>query len=115
MSTISGIALSGLRALDKKMEVTANNIANANTNGFKKDVVEFQETYPAGVKATVSKSTEPGAMVEDPCTGEYVESSNVSMEQEMVNLVTTPLQYKIDTEVIKTEKEMVESLIDIMA
>ncbi|MBN1380959.1 MAG: flagellar biosynthesis protein FlgC [Deltaproteobacteria bacterium] len=115
MSVISGIALSALRSLDKKMETTANNIANANTDGFKRDRVEFQETYPQGVKVTLSKPDEPGAVVVDDISGEFKETSNVSLEEEMVDLITTPLQYKLDLEVLKTEDEMLQSLIDIKA
>jgi flagellar basal-body rod protein FlgC len=115
MSVIAGIALSGLRALDKKMEVTANNVANAQTDGFKKDRVEFQETYPAGVKVTLSKPDEQGAVVTDECCGELKETANVSLEEAMVDLITTPFQYKLNLQVLKTEDEMVKALIDIKA
>jgi flagellar basal body rod protein FlgG len=115
MSVISGIALSSLRALDKKMEVTTNNVANANTDGFKKTRVEFQETYPQGVTVTLSKLDEPGATVTDEISGELKETSNVSLEEEMVDLITTPFQYKVNLEVIKTEEEMQGMLLDIKA
>lgn len=115
MSIISGATLSTLRALDKKMEVTANNVVNANTDGFKKSRAEFQETYPQGVKVTLSKIDEPGTTWPDEIDGKLKESSNVSVEEEMASLITTPFQYKVNLEVIKTEDEMQGVLLDIKA
>ena len=39
------IALSGLNASSSDLNVTANNIANANTTGFKGSRAEFGERY----------------------------------------------------------------------
>jgi flagellar basal-body rod protein FlgB len=39
-------ALSALGAYLRKQDVTANNIANANTHDFKKSRADFQETSP---------------------------------------------------------------------
>ena len=47
MSSFS-IALSGLTASNSDLDVTANNIANANTVGFKSSVAEFADVYAAG-------------------------------------------------------------------
>jgi flagellar basal-body rod protein FlgB len=115
MSVVSSIALSGLRALDRRMEVTANNIANANTDGFKKSSTEFAEAYPSGVMVTISKSDAPGPLLpaEEGST-ELSEGSNVDLEEEMINLVTTPLQYGLNVEVLKTEDELLGTLLDII-
>ncbi|MFK8017260.1 MAG: flagellar hook protein FlgE [Gammaproteobacteria bacterium] len=48
------IALSGLNAASADLGITANNIANANTYGFKESRGEFSEVYAAG---TASLST----------------------------------------------------------
>jgi flagellar hook protein FlgE len=47
MSSFS-IALSGLTAANSDLDVTANNIANADTVGFKSSVAEFADVYAAG-------------------------------------------------------------------
>jgi flagellar hook protein FlgE len=39
------IALSGLNAATTDLEVTGNNIANANTNGFKESRIEYSDVY----------------------------------------------------------------------
>ena len=48
-----GPTLSALSGFRKKMDVTANNIANVNTDEFKKSRVNFQEAHQGGVKAIV--------------------------------------------------------------
>jgi flagellar hook protein FlgE len=47
MATFS-IALSGLTAANSALDVTSNNIANANTTGFKNSQVEFGTVYSSG-------------------------------------------------------------------
>lgn len=45
------IALSGLNASQKQLDVTANNIANVNTTGFKESRAEFADVYSSSVFA----------------------------------------------------------------
>ncbi len=47
MSSFS-IALSGLTAANSNLDVTANNIANADTIGFKGSRAEFADVYASG-------------------------------------------------------------------
>lgn len=54
-------ALSGLNAAANNLSVTGNNIANANTTGFKKSRSEFVDVYASSIGG-VSK-TQPGAGV----------------------------------------------------
>ena len=55
------IALSGLNAASAHLEVTANNIANVNTTGFKSSRASFADVY-ATANNDVTKTT-PGAGV----------------------------------------------------
>jgi flagellar hook protein FlgE len=43
------VALSGLNAAAKDLQVTGNNVANANTTGFKESRAEFSDVYSASV------------------------------------------------------------------
>lgn len=45
---VYGIAISGIQAASKNLEVTGNNIANASTIGFKRSRAEFADIYSAG-------------------------------------------------------------------
>ena len=48
MSNNFSIALSGLSAANTALDVTSNNIANANTVGFKNSQAEFADVYASG-------------------------------------------------------------------
>lgn len=54
------IALSGLNAASSDLEVTANNIANANTNGFKKSRAQFSEVFSVGTQSVGSSASGSG-------------------------------------------------------
>ncbi len=113
MSNAMNIALTGLRTFEKKLDVTANNTVNVNTDGFKKSRAEMQEACPAGVKVTISKSDEPGMLLPvDFGSMEMRESSNVNLEEEMVDLLTIPWMYESNLEVIETEANLIGELID---
>ena len=108
-------ALSGLSALGKKLEVTANNIANVNTNGFKKSRAILEDTSPSGVKVSIDKVETPGSPLFEEGTEKPEESSNVSVDEEMINLITTRHAYTANLKSIKTMDEILGSIIDILA
>ena len=114
MSSAFGIALSAIRALFTRLDVTANNTANANTDGFKKSRVDLQEAAPGGVKVTISTVDTPGSPL-PPADGEtvYQETSNVSLEEEMVNLIITQYTFSANLKTLKAEEELQKSLLDI--
>lgn len=55
------IALSGLNAASADLDVTANNIANANTTGFKESRAEFVDVYAVANQGISATSTGSGA------------------------------------------------------
>jgi len=77
MSSFS-IALSGLTAASTDLDVTANNIANADTIGFKSSRAEFADLYTQGA-ADLNNST----------TGEGVELATNSQQFTQGNVTTT--------------------------
>ena len=54
------IALSGLNAASSDLEVTANNISNANKNGFKKSRAQFSEVFAVGTQSVGSSASGSG-------------------------------------------------------
>ena len=116
MSEAINTALSALGATLRKQDVTANNIANVNTHDFKKSRASFEETAPAGVKVTISRVETPGTpLPPDEVIGEGHEMSNVSMEEELVDLITTQHAFAANIKTIQTEDEMQGTLLDIIA
>ena len=108
-------ALSALDAYGQKVDVTANNIANANTDGFKKSRVVLQEADSSGVVVSIDKVNTPGALIpSEDGTGEVRESSNVDLAEEIVNLQTAKHGYEANLKTLETEGEMLGSLFDIL-
>lgn len=54
------IALSGLNAASSDLEITANNVANVNTNGFKMSRAQFAEVFSVGTQSVGSSAAGSG-------------------------------------------------------
>lgn len=77
------IALSGLNAASKDLEVTANNIANTGTTGFKGSRAEFAELFNAAGPNLTSSQTGSGVRltnVAQQFTAGSVENTNNSLD-----------------------------------
>lgn len=99
MSSVLDIALTGLQAASTRIGVSANNVANSTTPGFKADEV-------------VQSSQENGGVIVDVrSTG----VEGVSLDQEVANQLVASYDYKANLQVIKTQKELDQSLLDITA
>ena len=115
MTQAINAALSALGALGVKLSVTANNIANVNTDGFKKSRVIFEATDPYGVTASVSEVDTPGGPAPSADgTSQMKESSNVDLAEEIVNLKLTEHAFEANIKPIKAEEEMTGKLLDIL-
>lgn len=116
---ISGIqsALSGLQAYSLATEASANNIANMNTNGFKKDRVTLSAQAPQGVAASVDKVNTPGGYaIESTSEGDQmVEQSNVDIGEEMPALMINKAAFSANIKSLQTADQMMQSLLDIKA
>ncbi len=107
-------AVSGINAAFKKQSASAHNVANSNTDGYKSLVASAQENENGGVKVTISKNTEPGA-VYDNGYGKVAEYSNVNYARETVEQVSNKHLFAANVASLRTYEEMTESLIDILA
>jgi flagellar basal-body rod protein FlgC len=113
MILASQAALSGLQAFTAKIQSNANNIANANTNGFKKTMVTNSSISPQGVKAQVNRLTAPGPTVyQETDTGmEPVELSNVDLAKEFVDLNLNSTMYKANLKTLESVNDMTGMLL----
>ena len=59
------IALSGLNAAQKDLDVTSNNIANVNTTGFKESRAEFVDVYASSLLASGKTKVGDGVLTAD--------------------------------------------------
>jgi flagellar basal-body rod protein FlgC len=116
MSNAIGAALSALGAFGKKINVTAHNIANMNTEGFKKSRAILQDADPSGVTVSISQVDTPGFPI--PATDgttEMKESSNVDLGEEIINLQITKHAFIANFKTIEAEEAMVGAIFDIFA
>lgn len=71
--------LSGLKAASAKLDVTGNNIANANTVGFKQSQAQFSDVFAnslAGGKNQIGIGTQVAAVAQEFTQGNVTSSSN---------------------------------------
>lgn len=110
-------ALSGLNALMTRVEKNTNNVANMQTQEFKKDRVLLSERYPQGVEATVEKISSPGPYVAEMTEGGYalVEQSNVDLVEEIPELLLNKNGFSANLKILQTADQMTQSLLDIKA
>ena len=108
-------ALTGLQAFSTKLQSNSTNIANANTNGFKKTVVTNANVDPQGVKAQINKVSTPGSSVfqETDAGMELVELSNVDIGTELVNMNLNSTMYKANLKTIATVNDMTGELLNL--
>jgi flagellar basal-body rod protein FlgC len=119
--------LSALMAFGTGMAVTANNVANVNTEGFKSSAVTLETgANDQGVRvAAIEKNESAGPLIPEPQqvlneqTGYaetqqvYVEGSNTDLAREMVNLNVYQNSYSANIAAIKAQNEMQGVVLDL--
>lgn len=113
MSNVANIALTALRAFEGKASVISNNIANVDTDGFKRSLAVIEETVPSGVRTSSERVNTPGDIVT--IEGAKRETSNVNIEEELVALMINKNNYDANLKTVKTSDEMQKALLDIVA
>jgi len=106
-------ALTGLRAFATRLQSNANNIANTDTNGFKKTRVTNNNVAPQGVRAEVNTVATPGPRVfqETEAGMDLVELSNVDLASELVDMNLNSTLYKANLKTIESVNEMTGALL----
>ncbi len=134
MDTLS-ISLSGLRVQNSRMAVAASNIANITTSGsipttdnpvsnvYKplsvSAIALSNYGQPAGVKSIINEDDsfsvvfDPGSIYAN--TEGFIAVPDVSLEEEAVNMMVAKNAYKANLNVIKTQKEMLGELLEIVS
>jgi len=98
MNSINSIANSALQAFSKSQQVTANNIANVNTDGFTVSQTTFQEQASGGVTASVAQSQD-----------------SVDISREATNLIANSHGFKSSIKALHTADDMTKELLSIKA
>ena len=110
-NTIS-MAQKSLDYLWKKQEVTANNLANVDTPGYKKKTVSFEDTFRRKMEAAVSAGdpdqvrqaiTESDYRVFSQNSSARVDENNVNADVEYTELSRTALHYQYMIQSVKSD------------
>ncbi|MBR9911597.1 MAG: flagellar hook-basal body complex protein [Gammaproteobacteria bacterium] len=78
------IGLTGIRAADSDLGVTANNIANASTSGFKRSRAEFGDVYASSIVGTAANSAGSGVALTD--VSQQFTQGNISFTDSALDL-----------------------------
>ena len=109
-------ALSALRAFGTKMGVTAHNIANIETEDFKKSRAVLKEGVNSDVLVEINRIDSPGSqIVTYSSDGQMTEKemSNVEPADEVIEIMLTQRGYEANLSTLKTLDEVLGSIIDI--
>ena len=114
---IGGIyaSLSGLTAAQTKVVTAAHNTANANTEGFKKQRVTYQEVDPLGVEATIDTVENPGPVLFEETENGLgaTEQSNVDLADEAINLILGKRLYEANLRALDIQNKVLGNVLDI--
>ncbi|MEJ2102935.1 MAG: flagellar basal body rod C-terminal domain-containing protein [Desulfobacterales bacterium] len=106
--------VSALRAFVTKLGVTADNIANVNTDGFKKNRATLQEDRNGGVRVEITRDESPGFVYDRVQNGKEseIETSNVDLSEEIPDLMITKRAYQANIKSLEAQDELLGSLLD---
>ncbi len=122
LDRIFDIASSAISAQGKRLNVVASNLANADSvagpdgEAYKARQAVFQAITqgkePGGVRLVdIVEDSSPGKRVHDPShpladADGYVTHSNVSVVEEMVNMISASRSYQNNVEVMNTARQL---------
>jgi flagellar basal-body rod protein FlgB len=104
----------GLSGASMRQQVLSNNLANANTAGFKRSDVDFQSTLASALgsgNADAAVASTTFSPVTDTTTAMRADGNNVDMDSEMAKLTSNAVEYETLTEIEKTRLEMYKNAI----
>tara|TARA_B100000927_G_C16406531_1_gene445536 strand:- start:599 stop:1009 length:411 start_codon:yes stop_codon:yes gene_type:complete len=116
VNTVYNAAMSGLQAASLKLKVSANNVANANTDGYQKQQVTTQAgTYGVEVKVEKVSTAEPPNNLQ---TGGELRSeatSNVDIAEELLEMKAAKNLFEANLKTLNTSDNMLGRILDIEA
>ena len=110
-------SLSAIKSYAEKMRVISNNVANVETDKFKKRRAILVEDPESNVHAEINHIETPGPTVTEVNEGHISqrELSNVNLAEEIPQTISTQRGYEANLLTINTQDEMLRSIIDILA
>ncbi len=130
MSSVFAIAAAGLRAQSRRLDVSADNVANvlslglhpdpaqASAQAFAPQRTSLVATRHGGVEAKTTPRSPPSYLSFEPHdphadAGGLVPRPNVSLEEELVTQLQALRAFQANVKTIQTQDRMLGSLLDI--
>ena len=109
--------VSALQAYETQMDVVADNVANVNTENFKKSNATLQEGLNGTVQVTVKRVDTPGHRYQELIGGQAVEkeTSNVDLTEEFPQMMVTQHAYEANMRVLQAQDRLLGTTLDILA
>jgi flagellar hook protein FlgE len=107
------IAASGLQAASTALEVSAHNLANSRTAGFRPLAVSLQQRAGGGVDARVLPPDEARAAADHHHL--LAELSGTDLGQEVVGQLASAAAFRANLVTLRTAQENSRSLLDLLA
>jgi flagellar hook protein FlgE len=108
--------VSALQAYNRQLEVTSNNIANVNTDEFKKSKATLKEAANGGVQVDIRQVDTPGHRYQE-IEGDHIiekETSNVDLSEELPQMMVTQHAYQANMKVVQTQDEILGTALNIV-
>lgn len=109
--------LSALNAFGTGLDVKANNIANINSENYKKSQAFNTEGENGGVKTEIRK-VDTDSVIPSPVSTENIsgpQPSNVDLAEEIPGVMIDEKGYQANLKFIQTREELLGSVLDIIA
>jgi flagellar basal-body rod protein FlgB len=103
----------GLEGASLRQQLLSNNLANANTAGFKRSDLDFQATLASALGSGSADAVAGAnfAPVTDTNTAMRADGNNVDMDGEMAKLTSNAVEYETLTSIEKTRLQMLHDAI----
>jgi flagellar basal body rod protein FlgG len=111
---INGISasLAGLSAYGAQLANTAHNVANVNSDGYKKTTATVKEDNAGLPTVNLTKSNTPGPIIQ--VDGVTREMSNVDLAEEIPQMILAQRAYEANIKALKAQDETLKSTLDIL-
>lgn len=114
VSSVYNAALSGLQAASLKLKVSANNVANANTDGYQKQQITTQAgTY--GVEVKVQKVSAIESLNSSQADSKPVPAtpSDVDITEELIEMKAAKNLFEANLQTLQAQENMLGRILDI--
>lgn len=101
--------ISGMKAYQRALDSSANNIANVQTGGYQAQVPRFQENENGGVRVEISQESRALAAQDYPNT----DINTVDLATELTNNIQFKAGFELSAKLVKATDEILSSLLDL--